>query len=80
MEEIEQRIIKIVADQLCSSGRYPDQVSINDSFVDDLGADSLNAVEIIMAVEEEFNEEIPDEDSENFVTVGHLVEYIKKRF
>ena len=77
MEEIEQRIIRIVADQLCSS---PDQVSINDSFVDDLGADSLNAVEIIMAVEEEFNEEIPDEDSENFVTVGHLVEYIKKRF
>ncbi len=77
MEEIEQRIIRIVADQLCSS---PDQVSINDSFMDDLDADSLNAVEIIMAVEEEFNEEIPDEDSENFVTVGHLVEYIKKRF
>jgi|TARA_B100000959_G_scaffold117719_1_gene123644 acyl carrier protein len=76
MEEIEQRIIRIVADQLCSS---PDQVSINDSFMDDLDADSLNAVEIIMAVEEEFNEEIPDEDSENFVTVGHLVEYIKKR-
>ena len=77
MEEIEQRIIRIVADQLRSS---PDQVSINDSFMDDLDADSLNAVEIIMAVEEEFNEEIPDEDSENFVTVGHLVEYIKKRF
>ncbi len=77
MEEIEQRIIRIVADQLCSS---PDQVSINDSFMDDLDADSLNAVEIIMAVEEEFNEEIPDEDSENFVTVGHLVEYIEKRF
>ena len=76
MEEIEQRIIRIVADQLRSS---PDQVSINDSFMDDLDADSLNAVEIIMAVEEEFNEEIPDEDSENFVTVGHLVEYIKKR-
>ncbi len=79
MEEIEQRIIRIVADQLCSSPDQGRPITINDSFMDDLDADSLNAVEIIMAVEEEFNEEIPDEDSENFVTVGHLVEYIKKR-
>ncbi|NOZ63981.1 MAG: acyl carrier protein [Caldiserica bacterium] len=72
---IEERVKKIVVDQL---GVREDQVKLNASFVDDLGADSLDTVELVMALEEEFDLEIPDEDAENIRTVGEAVEYIKE--
>ncbi len=72
---IEERVKKIVVDQL---GVREDQVKLDASFVDDLGADSLDTVELVMALEEEFDLEIPDEDAENIRTVGEAVEYIKE--
>jgi len=73
--DIEERVKKIVVDQL---GVREDQVTPDASFVDDLGADSLDTVELVMALEEEFNLEIPDEDAENIRTIGEAVEYIKE--
>lgn len=55
------------------------EITMDSSFVDDLGADSLDIVELIMALEEEFDMEIPDEDAEKITTVGDVVEYIKAR-
>lgn len=55
------------------------EITMDSSFVDDLGADSLDIVELIMALEEEFDMEIPDEDAEKIATVGDVVEYIKAR-
>ena len=55
----------------------PDEITMDTTFVDDLGADSLDIVELIMALEEEFDIEIPDSDAEKVVTVGDVVEYIK---
>ena len=74
MENIEQRVKKIVAEQL---GVNEAEVKIDSSFVDDLGADSLDTVELVMALEEEFECEIPDEDAEKITTVEQAVNYIK---
>jgi len=69
------RIKKIIVDQL---GIEDEKITIVSSFIDDLGADSLDIVELIMAFEEEFDIEIPDEDAEKMKTVGDAVDYLKK--
>ncbi|MCB1761803.1 MAG: acyl carrier protein [Gammaproteobacteria bacterium] len=74
MSTIEERVKKIVIEQL---GVTEDEVTIDASFVDDLGADSLDTVELVMALEEEFETEIPDEDAEKITTVKQAIEYIK---
>ncbi|MGA0025183.1 MAG: acyl carrier protein [Burkholderiales bacterium] len=74
MENIEQRVKKIVAEQL---GVNEADVKSDSSFVNDLGADSLDTVELVMALEEEFETEIPDEDAEKITTVQQAVDYIK---
>jgi acyl carrier protein len=71
---IEERVKEIIVEQL---GVEEDEVSPEASFVDDLGADSLDTVELVMAFEEEFNIEIPDEDAERIGTVQDAVDYIK---
>lgn len=75
MTDIDDKIKKIITEQL---GVSPDEVTLTASFVDDLGADSLDVVELVMAVEEQFGLEIPDEDAEKIVTVGHVIDYITK--
>jgi len=70
---IEDRVKKIVSDQLGSS---VEEVNNDSSFVDDLGADSLDTVELVMAFEEEFEIEIPDEEAEGIQTVKNAVDYI----
>jgi acyl carrier protein len=75
MENIEQKVREIVADRL---GVDPDEVTPEASFIEDLGADSLDTVELVMALEEEFGIEIPDEDAEKIQTVGDAIEYIQK--
>jgi acyl carrier protein len=75
MEPIADRVKKIIVDQL---GVEEDEVSPEKSFVDDLGADSLDTVELVMALEEEFGIEIPDEDAEKIGKVSQAVEYIEK--
>jgi acyl carrier protein len=74
MSTIEERVKKIVIEQL---GVKEDEVTANASFVDDLGADSLDTVELVMALEEEFETEIPDEEAEKITTVQQAVDYIK---
>jgi acyl carrier protein len=74
MSSIEERVKKIVVEQL---GVKEDEVTPSASFVDDLGADSLDNVELVMALEEEFECEIPDEDAEKITNVQQAVEYIK---
>ena len=74
--EIEIRVKKIVVEQL---GVKEDEVTNKSSFVDDLGADSLDTVELVMALEEEFETEIPDEDAEKIVTINDAVSYIVSR-
>ena len=76
MSSIEERVKKIVVDQL---GVKEEDVTANASFVDDLGADSLDTVELVMALEEEFEIEIPDEDAEKILTVGKALDYIKEK-
>lgn len=73
MSSIEERVRKIVSEQL---GVKEEDVKNNASFVDDLGADSLDTVELVMALEEEFETEIPDEDAEKITTVQQAVDYI----
>ncbi len=73
MSTIEERVKKIIVEQL---GVKEDQVSADASFVDDLGADSLDTVELVMALEEEFECEIPDEDAEKITTVQQAVDYV----
>ena len=73
MSSIEERVKKIVAEQL---GVKEEEVSSASSFVDDLGADSLDTVELVMALEEEFETEIPDEEAEKITTVQLAVDYI----
>lgn len=73
MENIEARVKKIVAEQL---GVNEAEVKIESSFVDDLGADSLDTVELVMALEEEFECEIPDEDAEKITTVQQAIDYV----
>ena len=75
MSSVEERVKKIVAEQLSTS---EDQITSESSFVDDLGADSLDLVELIMAMEEKFDIEIPDEDAEKIVTVKDAVDYVDK--
>lgn len=70
---VEDRVKKIVSDQL---GTSVDEIEIDSSFVDDLGADSLDTVELVMALEEEFDLEIADEDAEKISTVNDAVTYI----
>jgi acyl carrier protein len=73
MSSVEERVIKIVAEQL---GVAESEVSSGSSFVDDLGADSLDTVELVMALEEEFDCEIPDEEAEKITTVQQAIDYI----
>jgi acyl carrier protein len=73
MENIEQRVRKIVAEQL---GVNESDIKIESSFVDDLGADSLDTVELVMALEEEFECEIPDEEAEKITTVKQAIDYV----
>jgi len=75
MASIEERVQNIIVEQL---GVDTDQVSMDASFVEDLGADSLDTVELVMAFEEEFDLEIPDEDAEKMQTVGDAVSYLEK--
>ena len=70
----EERVKEIIAEQLSVS---LEQVKPGASFIDDLGADSLDTVELVMALEEHFDIQIPDEDAEKIVTVGDAVQYIK---
>lgn len=72
-ESIEERIKKIVCNQM---GTTPDKISRETSFVNDLGADSLDTVELVMEFEDEFEISIPDEDAEKIQTVGAAIEYI----
>ncbi len=74
MESIELRVKKIVAEQL---GVNEADVKIESMFVDDLGADSLDTVELVMALEEEFECEIPDEEAEKITSVQQAIDYIK---
>ena len=74
MENIEQRVRKIVAEQL---GVNEADVKNESSFVNDLGADSLDTVELVMALEEEFGNEIPDEQAEKLQSVGDVIKYIE---
>ncbi|MCX7274826.1 MAG: acyl carrier protein [Burkholderiales bacterium] len=74
MDNVEQRVRKIVAEQL---GVSDAEIKIESNFVEDLGADSLDTVELVMALEDEFETEIPDEEAEKITTVQLAVEYIK---
>ena len=73
MENIEQRVKKIIAEQL---GVSEGEIKAESSFVDDLGADSLDTVELVMALEEEFETEIPDEEAEKITTVQQAISYV----
>ncbi|HVO12098.1 MAG TPA: acyl carrier protein [Vicinamibacteria bacterium] len=75
MEPVADRVKKIIVDQL---GVEEETVTPEASFVDDLGADSLDTVELVMALEEEFGIEIPDEDAEKITRVREAVDYIEK--
>jgi len=74
MSTIEERVRKVVVEQL---GVSEDQVSLEASFVDDLGADSLDTVELVMALEEEFDTEIPDDKAEGIAKVKDAIQYIE---
>ena len=76
MSNIEEQVKNIVAEQLGVKG---EEVKNASSFVDDLGADSLDTVELVMALEEEFGVEIPDEDAEKMTTVGEAMKYIEEK-
>jgi acyl carrier protein len=76
MATVEERVKKIIAEQL---GVEEDEVTPEAAFVEDLGADSLDTVELVMALEEEFSIEIPDEDAEKILTVGKALDYIKEK-
>ncbi|MBT9132215.1 acyl carrier protein [candidate division NPL-UPA2 bacterium Unc8] len=73
---VEEKIKEIVIEQL---GVNPEQVTLEASFTDDLGADSLGAMELIMALEEEFGLEISQDDAEKIITVGDAIQYVIKR-
>ena len=73
-KSIEQRVKEIIVEQL---GVNPDQVPPEAKFIEDLGADSLDTVELVMALEEEFGNEIPDEQAEKLQSVGDVIKYIE---
>ena len=75
-EEVLEKVKGIIVEQL---GVAENAVTMEASFIDDLGADSLDIVELVMALEEEFDIEIPDSDAEKVVTVGDVVDYIKRK-
>ncbi len=74
-EEIKEKVIKIVSEQM---GVDKSEITLETSFVNDLNADSLDTVELVMEFEDEFELSIPDEEAEKIQTVGHAVEYIVK--
>lgn len=74
--KVEEKVKKIIAENL---GVEEDEIVPEARFVDDLGADSLDTVELVMAFEEAFDIEIPDEDAEKILTVGKAIEYIKEK-
>jgi acyl carrier protein len=74
--KLEERVKEIIVEQL---GVNAEQVTPEASFIDDLGADSLDTVELIMAFEEEFGAEIPDEDAEKLTSVGKVLEYLASK-
>ncbi len=76
MSEIAEKVKSIVAEQL---GVKAEEVKEDAKFIDDLGADSLDTVELVMALEEEFGAEIPDEDAEKLTTVGEAIKYIEEK-
>lgn len=73
---IEKKVKQIIAEQL---GISEEEVTSEASFIEELGADSLDIVELVMAMEEEFEVEIPDEDAEKLLTVQNAIDYVKKR-
>ena len=73
---VEERVKKIVCDQM---GTTPDKISRDTSFINDLGADSLDTVELVMEFEDEFEISIPDEDAEKIQTVGNAIDYISAK-
>ncbi|MFQ6093971.1 MAG: acyl carrier protein [bacterium] len=75
-QQLEERIKEIIVEQL---GVDANEVTDEASFIEDLGADSLDTVELVMAFEEEFDIEIPDEDAEKLTTVGLATEYLKEK-
>ncbi len=76
MSSVEDQVRGIIAEQL---GLKADEIKNDASFVDDLGADSLDTVELVMALEEEFETEIPDEEAEKITTVQQAIDYINSR-
>jgi acyl carrier protein len=74
-KSVEQRVKDIIVEQL---GVKPEQVTPEAKFIEDLGADSLDTVELVMALEEEFGQEIPDEEAEKLQTVGDVIKYIEE--
>ena len=72
---IEQRVKEIIVEQL---GVKPEQVTPEAKFIEDLGADSLDTVELVMALEEEFGNELPDEEAEKLQSVGDVIKYIEE--
>lgn len=76
IKNVEERVRDIVAEQL---GIEKEKITNEASFVDDLGADSLDTVELVMALEEEFNTEIPDEEAEKITTIQQAIDYIVER-
>lgn len=74
--EVTEKVKSIVVEQL---GVKPEEVTPTASFVNDLGADSLDTVELVMALEEEFGIEIPDEDAEKMTTIGDAIKYIEEK-
>lgn len=75
MSSVEEQVKAIIAEQL---GIKVDEIKQDASFVDDLGADSLDTVELVMALEEEFETEIPDEEAEKITTVQNAIDYVNK--
>src|SRR4051794_14570759 len=75
-KSIEEKVKDIIVEQL---GVNPEQVTPSASFIEDLGADSLDTVELVMAFEEEFSVEVPDEDAEKLQTVGDVIKYIEEK-
>lgn len=75
MADVTQRVKDIIVEQL---GVNADEVTPDASFIEDLGADSLDTVELVMALEEEFDAEIPDDEAENLKTVGDAIKYVEE--
>ncbi len=75
MASIEEEVIEIIVEQL---GVDKEQITLETSFINDLGADSLDTVELVMEFEQKFDMEIPDDEAEKIQTVGHVVTYVKE--